>query len=144
MLRHMRARILAVPADSTGGAALANVSVVTVDLTAEQARRMRWRTQLLGGSALTPVEVARRAVALQSQDLPAVLRAIAIRSREGTTLADVRAAFDSGALVRSWPMRGTLFATTPGHLATLLRFTGERLHRAASRRRTELGLDSSV
>ncbi|QEE61035.1 winged helix DNA-binding domain-containing protein [Salinibacterium sp. dk2585] len=113
-------------------------------LTAAQARRMRWHAQLLGGSSLTPAEVVRRAVALQGQDLPGVLRAIAIRSRAGTTLADVRAAFAAGELVRSWPMRGTLFATTPEQLAALLHFTGERLHRAAARRRTDLGLDDRV
>ena len=124
--------------------AVANVAAVTVKLTTEQARRMRWRAQLLGGSSLTPAEVVRRAVALQGQDLPSVLRAIAIRSTDGTTLADVRAAFDSGELVRSWPMRGTLFATTPEHLATLLHFTGERLHRAAARRRADLGLVDDV
>lgn len=120
------------------------MAAVTVNLTAEQARRMRWRNQLLGGSASSPTEVVRRAVALQGQDLPAVLRAIAIRSRAGTTLDDVRAAFDSGELVRSWPMRGTLFATTPENLATLLHFTGERLHRAAARRRSDHGLDDRV
>lgn len=105
---------------------------------------MRWHAQRLGGSALAPAEVVRRAVAIQGQDLPAVLRAIAMRASAGTTLDDVRAAFDSGELVRSWPMRGTLFATTPEHLATLLHFTGERLHRAAARRRDELGLDDRV
>jgi hypothetical protein len=117
---------------------------VTISLSAEEARRLRWRAQLLGGSDLAPGEVVRRAVALQGQDLSAVLRAIAIRSRERTTLADVRAAFDSGVLVRSWPMRGTLFATTPAHLATLLHFTADRMHRAAARRRAELGLDDDV
>src|SRR5690606_24880820 len=111
MLRHMRVRILAVASramtDSrTMTPALANVTAVTVELTTEQARRMRWRAQLLGGSSFTPAGVVRRAVALQGQDLPAVLRAIAIRSKDGTTLSDVRAAFDSGELVRSWPMRG--------------------------------------
>src|SRR5690606_26995190 len=105
---------------------------------------MRWHAQRLGGSALAPAEVVRRAVAIQGQDLPAVLRAIAMRASAGTALDDVRAAFDSGELVRSWPMRGTLFATTPEHLATLLHFTGERLHRAAARRRDELGLDDRV
>ena len=48
-------------------------------------------------------EVVDRAVALQGQDLPAVLRAIAIRSAPGTTIDDVRAAFDRGEIVRSWP-----------------------------------------
>lgn len=117
---------------------------MTRELTAVEARRMRWQAQLLGGSSLDPHGVVARAVALQGQDLPAVLRAIAIRSRPGTTVAEARAAFDTGALVRSWPMRGTLFATTPGHLATLLWFTGERLQRAAATRRAALGLAESV
>ncbi|MET4060559.1 hypothetical protein ABIB35_002107 [Arthrobacter sp. UYP6] len=114
---------------------------MVLQLSAEEARRMRWRSQLLGGSDLTPAEVLTRAVALQGQDLPAVLRAIAIRSRPGTTVADVRTAFDDGALVRGWPMRGTLFATTPENLAALLTFTAERIHRSTIRRREELGLD---
>jgi hypothetical protein len=117
---------------------------VPLHLTAAAARRTRWRAQLLGGSDLDPAAVVRRAVALQGQDLPAVLRAIAIRSRSGTTVAAVRAAFGTGELVRSWPMRGTLFATTPEHLATLLHFTAERTHRAAARRRAQLGLDDGV
>lgn len=73
-----------------------------------------------------------------------MLEAIAIRSRSATTLADVRAAFDAGALVRSWPMRGTLFVTTPDRLAALLPFTSDRTHRAAARRRAQLGLDDDV
>nr|WP_231707288.1 winged helix DNA-binding domain-containing protein [Arthrobacter sp. zg-Y919] len=105
---------------------------------------MRGQSQLLGGSYLAPADVVRRAVALQGQDLPAVLRAIAIRSRPGTTVQDVRDAFDRGELVRSWPMRGTLFATTPEHLATLLSFTAERTRNMAARRRAELGLDEVV
>ena len=115
-----------------------------IELTAVEARRLRWHTHLLGGSELAPAAVVRRAVALQGQDLPAVLRAIAIRSRPGTGVPEVRAAFDAGTLVRSWPMRGTLFATTPDHLAALLHFTAERTHRAAARRRAQLGLDDAV
>ncbi|MDN3903036.1 winged helix DNA-binding domain-containing protein [Arthrobacter sp. YD2] len=114
------------------------------NLTDAQARRLRLRSHLLTGSDLAPAEAVRRAVGLQGQDLPAVLRAIAIRSRPGTTVQDVRDAFDSGDLVRGWPMRGTLFATTPGHLAALLHFTAERTHTATARRRTELGLEESV
>jgi len=117
---------------------------VSTDLTAAQARRLRWRAQLLCGSELEPACVVGRAVALQGQDLGAVLRAIAIRARAGTTVAEVRAAFDSGALVRSWPLRGTLFATTPSHLATLVHFTADRTHRAAALRRQRLGLDEAT
>lgn len=115
-----------------------------MNLTAVQARRARWASQLLGGSALTPAQVVDRAVALQGQDLPAVLRAIAIRSAPGTTIDDVRAAFDRGEIVRSWPVRGTLFATTPQHLANLLSLTAERIHRSTIARRAQLGLDDAT
>ena len=114
------------------------------DLPDARARRIRLRSQLLHGSDLAPADVVQRAVALQGQDLPAVLRAIAIRSRPGTTVQDVRDAFDRGELVRSWPMRGTLFATTPEHLAVLLHFTGERTRTMAARRRSQLGLEKTV
>lgn len=115
-----------------------------IEIPAPQARRMRWHNQLLGGSDLGPTDVVRRAVAFQGQDLPSVLRAIALRSRPGTTIADVVHEFDEGRLVRSWPMRGTLFATTPEHLATLLHFTAERIHRATVRHREQRGLDSQL
>ncbi|GAA1725298.1 winged helix DNA-binding domain-containing protein [Microbacterium paludicola] len=115
-----------------------------MELSRVDARRLRWAAQLLGGSGLSPGEVVARAVALQGQDLPGVLRAIAIRSRPGTTIDDVRAAFDAGELVRSWPMRGTLFATTPGHLAAILHHTAARVQRSTGPRRRELGLDDAL
>lgn len=97
-------------------------------LTAAQARRARLAAHGFGADR-SPAEAMRALVAMQGQDLPAVLRAIAIRSAPGTTLADVRDAFDRGELVRSWAMRGTLFATTPRDLAILHLATGERMRR---------------
>jgi len=114
------------------------------DLTRAEARRWRHASQLLAGSDLSPAEVVDRAVGLQGQNLPGVLRAIAMRSRPGTTIDDVKAAFDRGEIVRSWLVRGTLFATTPAHLSTLLALTSERIHRSAAKRRQELGLDDAV
>ncbi|GGD25043.1 hypothetical protein GCM10010915_01250 [Microbacterium faecale] len=113
-------------------------------LTSTHARRIRWSNHLLGGSDLSPTQVVDRAVALQGQDLPGVLRAIAMRSRPGTTIDDVRAAFDRGELVRSWPARGTLFATTPARLRSLLALTGDRIHRSTLRRREQLHLTDAV
>jgi hypothetical protein len=83
-------------------------------------------------------------VALQGQDLPAVLRAIAVRSRPGTSLDDVRAAFDAGQLVRGWTQRGTLFATTPRDLAGLVSLTGERVTHLGRRVREAEGLDDAL
>lgn len=113
-------------------------------LTRPVALRARWANQLLGGSDRSPVEVVDRAVALQGQDLPAVLQAIAMRSRPGTTIDDVQAAFDRGELVRSWPARGTLFATTPARLRSLLALTGDRIHRSTLRRREQLQLTDGI
>lgn len=121
------------------------------ELSPAAARRLRLRTQGLtlsdgGGGTLelSPVDVVRRMVALQGQDLPAVLRAIAVRSRPGTTLDEVRAAFDAGELVRGWTQRGTLFATTPGDLAALVSLTGERVTRSGRRIREAEGLDDKT
>ncbi|WP_026373928.1 winged helix DNA-binding domain-containing protein [Agrococcus lahaulensis] len=113
-------------------------------LTPTQARRLRLASQRLLGSELSPAEVVRRFVAMQGQDLAAVLRAIAIRSAPGTTLADVRAAFDAGLLVRSWAMRGTLFVASPDDLAVLHAATGERLRRQEWRMCARRGIDEAT
>jgi len=120
-----------------------------IELTRDAARRLRLRTQGLvlpdgAGPGPSPVDVVRAMVALQGQDLPAVLRAIAVRCRPCTTLDDVRAAFDTGDLVRGWTQRGTLFATTPGDLAALVSLTGERMLRSGRRNRETEGLDDAV
>lgn len=106
-------------------------------------RELRARAQ--GLSKPLPLDaqgVVSRAIALQGQSLPDVLRAIALRSNGDVAAA--RRAFDSGALVRGWPMRGTLFAVTPRDLAGLLSLTAERVLRAAARRRDQLGIDDSI
>ncbi|GAA4693159.1 Winged helix DNA-binding domain-containing protein [Promicromonospora umidemergens] len=123
----------------------------TTEIASDVARRLRLRTQGLwrpdggtGSPEPAPVDVVRRMVALQGQDLPAVLRAIAIRSRPGTTVEDVRAAFDAGDLVRGWTQRGTLFATTPGDLAALVSLTAERVTQQGRRTREAEGLDDAL
>lgn len=112
-------------------------------LTRTEARRARLAAHGFGADR-TPVEAMRAAVAMQGQDLPAVLRAIAVRSAPGTALADVRAAFDRGELVRSWAMRGTLFATTPADLAVLHAHTGERMARQELRHLQDREVDEAT
>jgi len=114
-----------------------------IEIDAAEARRLRARAHLIGGSALEPAAVVARAGALQGQDLGSVLRAIALRSASGTTVADVRAAFDSGALVRGWPMRGTLFAVTPADLAGFVGVTAPRMQASLRARRAYLGLSDA-
>ncbi|MEV7527746.1 winged helix DNA-binding domain-containing protein [Agrococcus sediminis] len=111
-------------------------------LTAAQARRMRIAAQEVRGSQRAPADAVRRMVAMQGQDLPQVLRAIAIRSAPGTGLAEVRAAFDAGELVRSWAMRGTLFVATPDDLAVLHAATVDRLRPQEWRMCAARGIDA--
>jgi hypothetical protein len=114
------------------------------ELTDVEARRMRLVAQGLHGSERSPADAVRHMVALQGQDLPAVLRAIAVRSAPGTTLDDVRAAFDAGELVRSWAMRGTLFVAAPDDLAVLHAATGERMRRQEWRMCEVRGIEQGV
>ncbi|WP_144714414.1 winged helix DNA-binding domain-containing protein [Curtobacterium pusillum] len=106
-------------------------------------RSMRLATQGIAVPGLDPTAAVERMTAVQGQDLGQVLWAIGVRS-PGSTRDDVRAAFDRGELVRSWPMRGTLHAMRPDDLRLLLSLTAERTIRAIARRAAELGIDDAV
>lgn len=56
-------------------------------------------------------EAAHRMLALQGQQVSSIPHVLVSRTR-GAVASDVRRAFDEGALVRSWPMRGTVHVTT--------------------------------
>lgn len=51
-------------------------------------------------------------------------------------VSDIRAAVDSGAVVRSWPMRGTLHFVAPEDLRWMLDPTAERFSRMVAGRHT--------
>lgn len=101
----------------------------------------RLEAQLLGRRAPDVITVARRLLALQGQDFNGVQWALAVRTRAPSRPA-VHAAFDSGALVRAWPMRGTLHVTAAEDLAWLSRLTAERVLAKAKTRQAQLGLTS--
>lgn len=111
--------------------------------TPAQLRAMRLAAQGVAVPGLDPAAAVERMTAVQGQDLGQVLWAIGVRS-PGSTREDVRAAFDRGELVRSWPMRGTLHAMRPDDLRLLLSLTAERTIRAIARRAAELGIDDAV
>ncbi len=92
--------------------------------------------------ARDPAVIASRLLALQGQDLGAVRRALAVRAR--VDLGDVDRAFDDGRLVRSWTMRGTLFAVTPRNLAALLALNGPRMLTTTARYAERAGLDAAA
>ena len=94
---------------------------------------------LVGDQASAPGDVVRAMGALQGQDLPGALTSVALRTSSRDLLA-VRAAIDDGAVVRSWPMRGTLHLVPGEDLGWMLGLTAERLMAGAARRRTALDL----
>lgn len=103
--------------------------------------RLRLSRQGLAGNDLrTPLDVVQRMLALQSQDFPAGKWAVGARA-PGTTLADVNAAIDSGEIVRSWPMRGTLHLVPARELNWMLQITTPRLLSGGRTRRAQLNLD---
>lgn len=100
--------------------------------------RLRLASQRLAGAGAASVpELVRWMTAMQAQDLPAALWAVGVRV-PGTGIADVRAAIDSGTVVRSWPMRGTLHLVAPEDLRWMLDLTAERLTRSIAARHRQL------
>jgi hypothetical protein len=92
-----------------------------------------------GGRPSTPAEVVRSMLALQGQDLPGARWSIGLRGGDVTN-AEVGAAFDAGEIVRSWPMRGTLHATSAEDIGWMLDLMAPRVVAATGTRRAELGI----
>ncbi|MEP6843091.1 MAG: winged helix DNA-binding domain-containing protein [Pseudolysinimonas sp.] len=87
-----------------------------------------------------PTEVVRGMLALQAQDFSGALWSIGLRTASATRRG-VEAAHETGAFVRSWPMRGTLHFVVAEDLPWMLSLTGERMVRSAEGRRRQLELD---
>ena len=79
-------------------------------------------------------------LALQGQDFPGAKWSVGLR-QPGATEADVEAALDSGELVRSWPLRGTLHLVAGEDLGWLLALTAPRMVASAAARRAYLGIE---
>lgn len=102
--------------------------------------RLRMASQGLAGGARPSSSVAdavRWMTAMQAQDLQAAMWAVGARV-PGCGLTDVRSAIDSGAVVRSWPMRGTLHLVAPEDLRWMLGLTADRLTKMIAARHREL------
>ncbi|CCG02088.1 winged helix DNA-binding domain-containing protein [Blastococcus saxobsidens] len=101
---------------------------------------MRLVAQRLAGPAADDVPAAvRRMTALQGQDFPGAVTSVALRTA-GRRREDVLAALDAGAVVRSWPMRGTLHLVAAEDLPWLLELLGPRAMAGLAGRRANLGL----
>jgi hypothetical protein len=87
-----------------------------------------------------PTEVVREMLAMQAQDYAGGLWAIGLRTASGTRRS-IESVHETGAFVRSWPMRGTLHFVAADDLPWMLSLTGERMVRSAEGRRRQLELD---
>ncbi|MGD8149385.1 winged helix DNA-binding domain-containing protein [Ornithinimicrobium sp. Y1694] len=101
--------------------------------------RMRLLSQGLLDPLPTPASAVHHLTCTQGQDYPGSMVSIALRT-SGRDVQGVRDAYDAGEIVRSWPMRGTLFVVAAEDLGWMLSLTAEPVLRSTVRRRAELGL----
>ena len=90
-----------------------------------------------------PAEVVRSLVAVQAQDYLGGLWAVGLRTREATE-ASVEHAIASGAVVRTWPMRGTLHFVAAADVKWMLALLTPRVITATASRLRQLELDHTV
>jgi hypothetical protein len=95
--------------------------------------------RLAGPPAADAADAVGGLLCVQGQDYPGALTSVALRTRDRSP-AGVRAALDSGAVVRSWPMRGTLHLVPAAELHWLLELCSPRVLAGAVRRRAQVGL----
>lgn len=105
---------------------------------------LRLVAQRIAGTGLaTATDAVHWLTAAQAQDYQGALTSVALRTSSGTRQS-VEAALDTGQIVRSWPMRGTLHLVVAEDLPWMLDLTAARLVTRAAARRAQLGLDLPV
>ncbi|WP_420096473.1 winged helix DNA-binding domain-containing protein [Brevibacterium sediminis] len=83
---------------------------------------------------------------VQAQALGGALISIALRLGPDVTdgVAAVRAAIDSGEIVRSWTQRGTIHLTTAKDIGWILGLTGARIMKSTAKRREYFGITDAM
>ncbi len=107
------------------------------------ARRRLVNLQVARRRFEAPGEVARWLGAAQAQDYLGSLWAIGLRT-PGATEATVEAAIRAKALVRTWPMRGTIHFVAPEDARWMLELLTPRVVQGTQGRLRELGLDGAT
>ncbi len=109
------------------------------ELSERDVARLRTASLLLSVQAFErPAEVAHWFGAMQAQDLASGLWSFGVRLPH-LDLAGVEAAVESGEVLRTWPMRGTLHFVEASDARWLLALTGVRALAGAAARRAYLG-----
>ncbi|GAA1265320.1 crosslink repair DNA glycosylase YcaQ family protein [Sphaerisporangium rubeum] len=99
--------------------------------------------RIAGPGEATPAAVVRMLGAMQAQDPAGALTSVALRTEGGTRQA-VKAAYDAGEIVKTWPMRGTLHLIAAEDLPWFLPLTTPRVTAASAARRAVLGIDDAT
>jgi hypothetical protein len=81
--------------------------------------------------------------AVQAQDYLGALWAVGLRTR-GSIEADVERAIADRAIVRTWPLRGTLHFVAPADVRWMLKYLAPRMVARSSLRHKQLELDAAV
>jgi Winged helix DNA-binding domain len=106
--------------------------------------RMRLASQKISGDRLAqPADVVAWMGAMQAQDYLAALWAVGLRTPDATEDV-VERALAERAIVRTWPMRGTIHFVAPADVRWMLELLAPRVVRGSQGRLRQLGLDSAT
>jgi hypothetical protein len=106
--------------------------------------QQRLRTQRLSGAGFdSPADVVRWFGAVQAQDFAGALWAVGMRTK-GATEASVERALADRAIVRTWPLRGTLHFVAAEDVGWMMRHFAPRLAERTARSFLRFGLDRRV
>ena len=106
------------------------------------ARQRLANQRLTGPRFAEPADVVRHQVAVQAQDYRGGLWGVGIRT-EGATEEAVERAIEERAIVRTWPMRGTLHLVAAADVRWMLLLLAPRIVGRAAGRLRQLGLAAS-
>lgn len=110
-------------------------------LTFEDLRSLRLTSLLLADHKLTTAEgVVSWFGAMQAQDLASVKWSLGVRLPQLTEI-DIDTALNSGAILRTWPMRGTIHLISASDARWMLQTVGSRQLAGVDKRWERLGLD---
>lgn len=113
-------------------------------MTPKEITHHRLRNQQIALTASqTPEDVVAKLGAMQAQDYGGALWAIGLRLPK-TTEVEIEKAIARRAIVRTWPMRGTLHFVAAADVHWMLKFLTPRIVAGAARRRQQLELDDAT
>ncbi len=102
-----------------------------------------YQQQIAQAQFTTPQQVVAWLGGMQGQDLPGVKWSIGLRLSNAVE-ADINTAFDTGQIIRTWPMRGTLHVVAAADVRWMLSLTSPKNLTGSQKRRDALELDDKT